>query len=60
MTVTVPPPPKTPEYNAFDAAVKKNAMEKFNFSFGNESVNPFVTAFYDAVLLYALAVNETL
>ncbi|CAG7700229.1 unnamed protein product [Allacma fusca] len=60
LTVTVPPPPKTDEYITFDQEVKRNALEKFNFSFGDESVNPFVTAFYDAVLLYAIAVNETL
>ena len=60
MTVTVPPPPRTEEYLTFDQEVKRNAKEKFNFSFGDESVNPFVSAFYDAVLLYAIAVNETL
>jgi len=31
----------------------------FNF-FYNQQVNSFVSAFHDAVLLYALAVNETL
>lgn len=36
------------------------AEEKYNFTFGNESVSTFVTAFYDAVLLYGLALNETL
>ena len=36
------------------------AVEKYNYSYGKESVSPYVTAFYDAVLLYALALNETL
>lgn len=36
------------------------AEEKYNYTFGNESVSTFVTAFYDAVLLYGLALNETL
>lgn len=40
--------------------VKKVAVEKYGYSFGNESVSTRVTAFYDAVLLYALALNETL
>lgn len=40
--------------------MKKLAEEKYKYSFGNESVSPYVTAFYDAVLLYALALNETL
>lgn len=36
------------------------AKEKYNYTFGKESVSTFVTAFYDAVLLYGLALNETL
>lgn len=40
--------------------MKRLAKEEFNFTFGNESVSTFVTAFYDAVVLYALALNETL
>lgn len=40
--------------------VKRVAREKYNYHFGNESVSTFVTAFYDAVLLYGLALNETL
>lgn len=40
--------------------VKRLAASKYNHTFGNESVSTFVTAFYDAVLLYGLALNETL
>lgn len=40
--------------------VKRVAEDKYNYTFGNESVSTFVTAFYDAVLLYGLALNETL
>lgn len=36
------------------------AQEKYNYTFGNESVSTFVTSFYDAVLLYGLALNETI
>lgn len=60
LTVTVRPPPDSGEYNSFDAMVKEKAIAKFNFSYGDEPVNPFVTAFYDAVILYAIALNETL
>lgn len=60
LTVTVRPPPDSEEYVHFDKEVKELALRKFNFSFGDEPVNPFVTAFYDAVILYATALNETL
>ncbi|XP_026687691.1 atrial natriuretic peptide receptor 1-like, partial [Diaphorina citri] len=40
--------------------VKKVAKEGYNFTFGNESVSTFVTAFYDAVILYSIALNETI
>lgn len=60
LTVTVRPPPDSEEYNSFDTMVKEKAISKFNFSYGDEPVNPIVTAFYDAVILYAIALNETL
>lgn len=60
LTVTVRPPPDSDDYNSFDAMVKEKAISKFNFSYGDEPVNPIVTAFYDAVILYAIALNETL
>jgi len=60
LTVTVRPPPDSLEYNRFDQMVKEKALSKFNFTYGDEPVNPFVTAFYDAVILYATALNETL
>lgn len=60
LTVTVRPPPDSNEYNSFDRMVKEKAITKFNFSYGDEPVNPIVTAFYDAVILYAIALNETL
>ncbi|KAL1122571.1 hypothetical protein AAG570_002901, partial [Ranatra chinensis] len=40
--------------------VKSLARQRYNFTFGPDPVSTFVTAFYDAVLLYALALNETL
>ncbi|CAI6345975.1 unnamed protein product [Macrosiphum euphorbiae] len=52
--------PNHEAYRNFSVEVKRVAEEKYNYTFGNESVSTFVTAFYDAVLLYGLALNETL
>jgi len=52
--------PDNQEYLNFSREVKSLAQSKYNFTFGNSSVSTFVTAFYDAVLLYALALKESL
>ncbi|XP_025989465.2 atrial natriuretic peptide receptor 1 isoform X1 [Solenopsis invicta] len=52
--------PDNQEYQNFSREVKSLAQSKYNFTFGNSSVSTFVTAFYDAVLLYALALKESL
>ncbi|XP_043286656.1 atrial natriuretic peptide receptor 1-like isoform X4 [Venturia canescens] len=52
--------PDNQEYLNFSREVKSLAESKYNFTFGNSSVSTFVTAFYDAVLLYALALKESL
>ncbi|XP_052264971.1 atrial natriuretic peptide receptor 1-like isoform X4 [Dreissena polymorpha] len=60
MTVTLRKP-TSPEYKNFSMEVKRRAKEKYeNFTYGEEEVNSFVGAFHDAVILYALALNETL
>ncbi|GAB6027782.1 hypothetical protein CHUAL_002017 [Chamberlinius hualienensis] len=59
MTITARTP-TTDEYANFSTTVKEMAKSEFNYDFGNETVNTFVTAFYDAVLLYAIALNESL
>ncbi|KAK0422575.1 hypothetical protein QR680_007644 [Steinernema hermaphroditum] len=51
------------EYKNFEARVKERAETKYNYSAktGKEyEMNNFISAFYDAVLLYAIALNETL
>jgi atrial natriuretic peptide receptor A len=58
LTVTAATPDNK-EYRTFSDEVKRLAEERYNMTF-NESVSTFVTAFYDAVLLYSLALNETL
>ncbi|XP_036142551.1 atrial natriuretic peptide receptor 1 isoform X2 [Monomorium pharaonis] len=52
--------PDNQEYQNFSREVKSLAQSKYNFTFGNSSVSTFVTAFYDAVLLYALTLKESL
>ncbi|KAJ8711871.1 hypothetical protein PYW08_008825 [Mythimna loreyi] len=60
LTVTSPAPEKK-EYLEFSDQVKILAATKYNYTFGKgEVVSTFVAAFYDAVLLYALALNDTL
>ncbi|XP_035740705.1 atrial natriuretic peptide receptor 1-like isoform X2 [Vespa mandarinia] len=59
LTVTARTPDDL-EYLNFSREVKSLAQSKYNFTFGNSSVSTFVTAFYDAVLLYALALKESL
>ncbi|KAJ0172113.1 hypothetical protein K1T71_012086 [Dendrolimus kikuchii] len=60
LTVTSPAPEKK-EYLEFSDQVKELAATKYNYTFGKgEVVSTFVAAFYDAVLLYALALNDTL
>ncbi|XP_076439161.1 atrial natriuretic peptide receptor 1-like [Babylonia areolata] len=60
MTVTLRKP-TSPEYRAFSNLVKEKAEKNDpNFTYGEDEVNSFVGAFHDAVILYALALNETL
>lgn len=59
LTVTAATPDNK-EYRTFSDEVKRLAEERYNMTFNNESVSTFVTAFHDAVLLYSLALNETL
>lgn len=40
--------------------VKELAEKNYNYSFGDDSVSTFITAFYDAVILYSLALNESI
>ncbi|XP_011693285.1 PREDICTED: atrial natriuretic peptide receptor 1-like isoform X1 [Wasmannia auropunctata] len=59
LTVTARTPDNL-EYLNFSREVKSLALDKYNYTFGERSVSTFVTAFYDAVLLYALALKESL
>ncbi|XP_074661702.1 atrial natriuretic peptide receptor 1-like isoform X2 [Tubulanus polymorphus] len=60
MTVTLRKP-DSGEYRNFSDEVKSRAKDEYrNFTYGEEEVNSFVGAFHDAVILYALALNETL
>lgn len=53
--------PDDEEYRKFSKEVKELAREKYNYTFAeNETVSTIVTAFYDAVFLYAYALNDTI
>ncbi|GFR01004.1 receptor-type guanylate cyclase gcy-28, partial [Trichonephila clavata] len=52
--------PVTAEYAEFSKGVKNLSQQYFGKPYGKEEVNTYVTAFHDAVILYSLAVNETL
>ncbi|CAD5111743.1 DgyrCDS1026 [Dimorphilus gyrociliatus] len=61
MTVTLKKP-ESDLYMNFSKAVREKAVEMYGDveMDENEEVNSFVGAFHDAVILYALALNETL
>ena len=40
--------------------MKALALKKYNSTYPENTVNTFVTAFHDAVLLYSIALNESL
>ncbi|CAI5438927.1 unnamed protein product [Caenorhabditis angaria] len=51
------------EYAAFETTVKNLAESKYNYTIKHNKpyeMNNFISAFYDAVMLYAIAVNETI
>lgn len=53
--------PVDDEYMSFSQELKELASTKYNFTFPkNQTVSTFVTAFYDAVLLYAYALNDSI
>ncbi|XP_059142963.1 receptor-type guanylate cyclase gcy-28-like [Physella acuta] len=60
MTVTLRKP-TSEAYKNFSEEVKARAAKMYpNFTYGDQEVNSFVGAFHDAVILYALALNETI
>ncbi|XP_066273633.1 atrial natriuretic peptide receptor 1-like [Branchiostoma lanceolatum] len=52
--------PNSSDYVAFSEKVKMMAERNHNYTHGPELVNAYVGAFHDAVILYSLALNETL
>lgn len=59
LTVTAATP-RSDSYRSFSQQVKDVARTQQNYTFAGKTISTFVTAFYDAVLLYAIALNETL
>lgn len=59
LTVTLRKPDSA-QYRSFSEKVKDEARQKFNVTIdSNVEVNSFVGSFHDAVMLYALALNDT-
>uniref|UniRef100_A0A182JDJ6 Guanylate cyclase n=1 Tax=Anopheles atroparvus TaxID=41427 RepID=A0A182JDJ6_ANOAO len=53
--------PEDDEYRQFSQEVKELTRTKYNYTYAeDEPVSTFVTAFYDAVLLYAYALNDSI
>uniref|UniRef100_A0A3P8WPP1 Guanylate cyclase n=1 Tax=Cynoglossus semilaevis TaxID=244447 RepID=A0A3P8WPP1_CYNSE len=52
--------PRSPEYRQFVQDLKKDAKEMFNFTVQDSLFNLIAGGFYDGVLLYSHALNETL
>ncbi|XP_058821835.1 atrial natriuretic peptide receptor 1 isoform X1 [Topomyia yanbarensis] len=53
--------PENEEYRRFSEEVKELTKTRFNYTYADdEPVSTFVTAFYDAVLLYAYALNDSI
>ncbi|XP_049280023.1 atrial natriuretic peptide receptor 1 isoform X2 [Anopheles funestus] len=53
--------PEDDEYRRFSEEVKELTRTKYNYTYAeDEPVSTFVTAFYDAVLLYAYALNDSI
>ncbi|XP_037954574.1 atrial natriuretic peptide receptor 1 isoform X3 [Teleopsis dalmanni] len=60
LTVT-PKQPSGSEYTRVSEEIKSIAAAKYNYTFhDNEPISTFVTSFYDGVLLYANALNDSI
>ncbi|XP_030597781.1 atrial natriuretic peptide receptor 1 isoform X2 [Archocentrus centrarchus] len=52
--------PQNPEYFKFVETLKNNAKRMFNFTINDSLYNMIAGGFYDGVMLYSQALNETL
>ena len=52
--------PVSAEYSAFQHDVIKKSNSEFNTSFTVDDINPTIAAFYDAIMIYASALNQTI
>nr|XP_046916710.1 atrial natriuretic peptide receptor 1-like isoform X3 [Dermatophagoides farinae]XP_046916711.1 atrial natriuretic peptide receptor 1-like isoform X3 [Dermatophagoides farinae] len=55
-----PKMPQTSTINSFLESVQKIARDEFDINYGREEVSTYVTAFHEAVHIYALGLNDTL
>ncbi|XP_041843652.1 atrial natriuretic peptide receptor 1-like isoform X2 [Melanotaenia boesemani] len=52
--------PQNPEYPQFVRNLKKDALEMFNYSIEDSLMNIIAGSFYDGLILYSHALNETM
>ncbi|XP_029694813.1 atrial natriuretic peptide receptor 1 [Takifugu rubripes] len=52
--------PQNPEYKEFISNLKTDAKHMFNYTIGDSLMNIIAGGFYDSVMLYAQALNETM
>lgn len=52
--------PQNPEYHQFVSNLKMDALDMFNYSMEDSLMNIIAGGFYDGVMLYAHALNETM
>ncbi|CAH1786477.1 unnamed protein product [Owenia fusiformis] len=52
--------PQGDEFQTFSEEIKSRALRDYNFDFEDEQINFFIGSFYDGILLYGMALNETL
>ncbi|VDL62259.1 unnamed protein product [Hymenolepis diminuta] len=52
--------PDNEEYRNFTREVQRRALEDYNYTYTGKTVNPFIGAFHDTVMLYALALKDTI
>lgn len=52
--------PVSSEYVSFQHDVIKKSNREFNTTFTIDEINPTIAAFYDAIILYGFALNQTI
>ncbi|CAD5112905.1 DgyrCDS2112 [Dimorphilus gyrociliatus] len=51
---------KSKKFETFAETVKRRAIQEFNYDFNNKHVNFFIGTFYESIILYGNALNESI